>query len=266
MGAVVVSDKESKDLKLVKDSILVYSAGYVDRIKIISDTPEGNKRRVELDIWISSSKIAERILSVYAKDQNIDGGRMAEQFRTYARSKQQGDKLLTNVLELFPHNAFYAEIKQTDFKVDQYRTPYLRIAYSIKWNKSFYIALEETVKIISDGNQARKNPAATMVFAGGSSWFLQPYYFNDVIPLQIINQKFYSKNPSVKLSVVDQNKILFSTCQSLQPNFFYGAGYGNMDLAGDKIYNSEFNIKIPNNIPSNVKTTLTIESEDRCPA
>lgn len=264
MGAVVVSDREMRGVQLVKDTILVYSAAYVDRMRVISETKEGNRHRVELDIWISPSKIANRILTVYPKEQNIDSARIAEQFRTYSKSKEQGDKLLQNVLEIFPQNAFFVETKQTEFRLDAHRVPYVRVSYSMQWNKNYFIALEETVKVISDGKSARQNPAATMVFGGGSSWFLQPYFFNDVIALQILHKKTQSKKPVIKLTMQNEHAVMFTTCQSIPINFFYGPGHSNMDFAGDKTLHGEFNVRIPNKIEPNVKAILSVDSEDSC--
>lgn len=266
IGSVVVSDKDMRDSQLVKDSILVYSSAYVERMRVISDTPQGTSRRVELDVWLSGSQIANRILTVVGKDQDLDSALIGEQFRTYAKSKSQGDRLLTNVMELYPYNAFVTETKQTEFRVDQYRTPYLRVAYSVKWNKNYFVALEETVKVISDGTAAKTNPAATMVFGGGSSWFLKPYYFNDVIPVSIMYDKFDRKKLAVRLTVSNGSQTVFTTCQGVSPNYFHGPGHSNLDVAGNKVYNGEFNIKFPARIDPNLRTTITVDSEDRCSA
>ena len=264
MGSVVVSDREMRDLNLVKNDVLVYSSAYVDRMRIISDSQDPRGRRVELDVWLSSSKIANRILTTFVKDQDIDSARIGEQFRTYANTKQKGDELLRRVVEIYPYNAYSVETKQTEFRVDPYRVPYLRVSYTLKWNKSYFVALEETVKVISDGKAARKNAAASVLVGGGNSWFLQPYYFNDVIPVQIIYNRFDSKKVAIKLTVTNGNQIMFTTCQNVTPNYFYGLGHSSLDLAGDKVLNGEFNIKVPARIEPNMRTTLTIASEDQC--
>lgn len=264
IGSVVVSDKEMRDLTLVKNDVLVYSSAYVDKMRVISDSSDPRGRRVELDVWLSSSKIANRILTVFPKDQDLDSARIGEQFRTYASTKQKGDELIQRVVEIYPHNAYTVDVRQTEFKVDPYRVPYLRVSYTLKWNKNYFLALEETIKAISDGKSARKNAAASVLVGGGSSWFLQPYYFNDVIPVQIIYNRFDNKKVAVKLTVTQENQVMFSTCQSTMPNYFYGPGHSNLDLAGDKVFNGEFNVKVPGRIDPNMRTSVTIASEDQC--
>lgn len=264
IGSVVVSDKDMRDSQLVKDSILVYSSAYVDRMRVISDITQGTGRRVELDVWLSSSQIANRILTVFPKDQNIDSARIGEQFRTYAKTKEQGDRLLGQVLDTYPYNAFIIDRHQTEFKVDPHRVPYLRVNYTLKWNKNYLIALEETVKVVSDGKAAQKNPAATVVFGGSSSWFLKPYYFNDVVSVNMMSSTFERRQTVVRLSVTDGNQTVYTTCQELPVNYFHGPGYSNLDLAGDKVFNGEFNIKIPNRIEPNLKTTLTVDNKSKC--
>lgn len=263
MGSVVVSDKEMRDYQLVKDSVMVYSSAYVDKMRVISETKQGNKYRVEMDIWLSSSRIANRILTVYPKDQNIDSARISEQFRTYASSKQKGDKLLENVLEIYPSNAFYISNLPIEFKIDTSRVPYLRIPYTVHWNKNYFTALEETVKVISDGKAAKNKPAASVVFGSGSSWFLQPYFFNDIIPVQMMYKKFEEQKPAVRLIVVNGNTVVYTTCQQLNTDF-HSSGYGTIDLLGNKVYQGEFNIRLSANLPSNIKTQLSIETENKC--
>lgn len=261
IGAVVVSDKEMRDFQLVKDSVLVYSSAYVDRMNIISDTPQGKGRRVELDVWLSSSKIANRILTTYPKDQYIDSSRIAEQVRTYLGSKGNGDKLLETVLDVYPYNAFMLDQSPVEVKVDPNRVPYLRVPYVIKWNKNYLAALEETAKAIGDN---RKNAVSYMAIGGGSSWLIKPYYFNDHIPVTMMLNRFDTKKLSVRLSLTNGNQTVYSTCQSVLPNYFHGPGRSNLDIAGDKSYNSEFNIKLPVRLDPNIKTTISIDSEDRC--
>ena len=262
--SVVVSDKDMQDSQLVKDSILVYSSAYIDKMRVISDTQQGTGRRVELDVWLSSSQIANRILTVFPKDQNIDSARISEQFRTYAKTKEQGDRLLGQVLETYPYNAFVIDQQQTEFKVDPYRVPYLRVNYTLKWNKNYLIALEETVKVVSDGKAAQKNPVATVVFGGSSSWFLQPYYFNDVISVNMMSTALERRQAVVRLSVTNGSQTVYTTCQELPANYFHGPGYSNLDLAGNKVFNGEFNIKVPVRMDPNLKTTLTVDSKSRC--
>lgn len=261
IGAVVVSDKEMRDLQLVKDSVLVYSSAYVDRMRVISDTQQGSKRRVELDVWLSSSKIANRILTVYPKDQNIDSSRVSEQIRTYLRSKGNGDKLLETVLDVYPYNAFVIDQSPIEIKVDPHRVPFLKVSYTLKWNKNYIVALEETAKAIGD---SRKNAVSFMAVGGGSSWLIQPYYFNDHIPVTMMLNRFDSKKLAVKLSLVNGNQTIYSTCQSIFPNYFHGPGRSHLDIAGDKIYKGEFNIKVPTRLEPNIKTVINVDSEDRC--
>ena len=261
IGSVVVSDKEMRDLQLVKDTVLVYSSAYVDRMRVISDTQQGQRRRVELDVWLSSSKIANRILTTYAKEQPIDSSQISEQIRTYLKTKGQGDRLLGTVLELYPYNAFVLDQKPVEVRVDPYRVPYIRVPYTLKWNKNYITALEETVKVIGD---ERRNAVSYVAIGGGSSWTIKPYYFNDHIPVTMMLNQFDSKRLTVKLSIMNGNQSVFQTCQSVFPNYFHGPGRSNLDIAGDKVLNSEFNIKVPFRIDPHLTTKLTVDSEDRC--
>ena len=73
-----------------------------------------------------------------------------------------------------------------------------------------------------------------------------------------------SRRAVVRLSVTNGIQTVYTTCQELPVNYFHGPGHSNLDIAGDKVFNGEFNIKIPNRIEPNLKTTLTVDTKNKC--
>ncbi len=80
VGALVVAETEVKNQQLVRNDIIQYSSGYVQDFKILSESQVGSMSRVVMDVWVSDSKIANRLLNVSKDDGSIDGEKSAVQF------------------------------------------------------------------------------------------------------------------------------------------------------------------------------------------
>ena len=61
-GIVLLSDRESRNLELVKNEISAYSAGYVDYFSIISQKIVNGNYEIILDVFVSDSRISQRLL------------------------------------------------------------------------------------------------------------------------------------------------------------------------------------------------------------
>ena len=73
VGSVVTGERESYNSRLVRDEIIVYSAGYVERYKLIDQFMSGNEVIVIMDILVSDSKIAQRLLGQGSTNNQFDG-------------------------------------------------------------------------------------------------------------------------------------------------------------------------------------------------
>ena len=83
VGSVVTTERESNNYKLVKDEILVYSAGYVTDYKIINTFKSGNQVHVIVDVQVSSSKLSDRILGLGKEVKNFETDKHGNQYQTY---------------------------------------------------------------------------------------------------------------------------------------------------------------------------------------
>ncbi len=89
VGSVLVNELESKDTKLIRNDIINYSAGYVDSYKIITANSYDNKVVVIVDVWVSSSKIANRILGTSTNPKIFDNQTQSTRYETYIQSKKK---------------------------------------------------------------------------------------------------------------------------------------------------------------------------------
>jgi hypothetical protein len=216
VGVVIASERESYNDKLIKNEILAYSSAFVDEYKIISQQNIGNKVQVVVDIKLSLLRISDRILSKGKDSKNLDGSKHDNQYKSFLENKQNGDRILSSVLNDYPRRAY--DIKQSDYmvKIDTYRNLLLTIPYTMAWNPNYIASLNDAIKIVADGKPslwsvekgfAQQYPAMVRV---GS----EKYYFNEfVIPNKILDSFMDWNEIRINMEIKDlHNKTQYSEC------------------------------------------------------
>ena len=61
VGTAVLSEKEAVNNKMVRDDLINYSAGYIDKYEIVDTIERPNGTVIIIDIIVTSSKIHERL-------------------------------------------------------------------------------------------------------------------------------------------------------------------------------------------------------------
>jgi len=151
VGVVIASERESYNEKLIKNEILAYSSAFVDEYKIISQQNIGNKVQVVVDVKLSLLRLSDRILSKGKDSKNLDGAKHDNQYKSFLENKQNGDRILSSILNDYPRRAY--DIKQSNYsvKIDTYRNLTLTIPYTLSWNKNYVASFLDAVKLVSDG-------------------------------------------------------------------------------------------------------------------
>ena len=218
-GSVVTSERESTNYKLVKDEILVYSAGYVTDYKILNTITSGNKVRVIVDVQVSSSKLSDRILGAGREPKNFDNDKHYNQHQTYLQGKNNADRLLNQVLNDYPKKAFTITQGVHQFKVDQYRNGIVEIPLELKWNYNYIASFNEALKILEDGSNGllKHSPGNVTVMAKDpKDWVIgskNQYKFNDMVIISSIRTSMQQHKPNILLSIKDfNNNTVFKQC------------------------------------------------------
>jgi hypothetical protein len=270
VGALILSEVEVNNYNLRKDEIFDYSSGYVDNFKVVSSEQRAGQWLVEVDVWVSESKIANRILSKNNSRTDIDGNRLNQQIRTYTETKQQGDRLLQKVLDVYPTKAFDIELKNSDFKLDARRQLHFVAQVSVVWNKNFVNSLYETLERLQDSNAKNaektvllaKTPNHNTLFNTSSR---RTFYFNDVQTLNILNKTFKDRAPILVVSFSNQGKLVHSKCIHLPQSNYFSQGYSDLDIKA--FHNSLTSVSVPVynlNTESITDFKLTIIGRDQC--
>ena len=149
VGQVIVSDQEVSGDRLVKDWIGGYSAGYVDDYEILETRQEGSEIVLKMHVSVASSKIAQRMMSSGNKSLMIEGQRLQAQIDTQLDQRERGDRLVAEVLDSYPYNAYVVNSGQTEIGLGLRREVYFDVPYEIHWSRFWLEALNETLGVIA---------------------------------------------------------------------------------------------------------------------
>lgn len=257
VGSVLVTELESSEGKLHRNDIINYSAGYVDNYKIIETSTHNNKILVIVDVYVSSSKIANRILGVGAHNKIFDSNLQDTRYQTYMQSKNNADRLLKSLLDDYPKKAFVVTQYQHRFAVNTQRNPFIEIEFKFNWNYNYLVALNEVLSIIEDGSNGlfKTSPGNIVIMAKDPKDFIlgkkNHYRFNDFKIMESVKNRFDNNLPRIQLSVYNHNNNIFYTECYLPESFtgrkpsLYSMG-DTLIVYGNQIENNIIRINLAN--------------------
>jgi len=257
IGFVLVNELESKDNNLIRNYIINYSAGYVDSYKIITTNSYDDKVIIIVDVLVSSSKIANRILGTSTNPKLFDNQTQNTRYETYIQSKINGDKLLHSVLNDYPRKAFIVQQGQHKFGVDTNRNPFIEIGFVFHWNYNYIESLNEALSLLEDGSNGlfKTSPGNVIVMAKDPKDYVfgkkNHYKFNDVLTMHTIIDRFNNHMPNIQLVIYNQNNTVFYK-QCYTPESFTGRKPGlysigdTLILYGNQTENNIIRIHLSN--------------------
>ena len=278
-GAVVVSERESNNYQLVKNEILVYSSGYITNYKIISSIVDGNKTKVLVDVQVASNKLADRILGVGSNTKTFDADKHSNQYNSYLQGKQNGDRLLQQLLNDYPAKAYNLTQGVHQFKVDVNRNGIIEIPLELRWNYKFIESFNEAMKILEDGSNGlfKASPSNVTVMAKDpKDWIIgskNQYKFNDMNTVSTITQTLLNKQPRILVSIKNiNNKVAFQQCyvpdsMSGKKPAFYDAS-NHIVVYGNRIEKNKIELSFVNmhEVVKEIQSIeLNIVADNNCP-
>lgn len=281
VGTLVLSERESNKYGIVKDDILVHSAGYVDDYKVINSHTNNRTVTATVDVLVADSKLKNHILSTAKSTKDIDGMRHGAQYSSYMHERVTGDKILDNVLKGYPKNAYKIKQEPYTISINSTRQMVLNVPYEISWNYEYIQSLNEVLGLLEDGSNGwlAKSPGMVTVMAKDPKDYVfgkrSIFYFNDVARVHKVQDAFTGVNDMrIKMTINDYgiNK-LYSTC--LVPlningysSSFYAIGqtsdvrvYGNTKEKGVITYVIPSNLMSSMNRASNVELSIVAQGD-----
>lgn len=218
VGAVILTDTQVKNDRLVKDEIIKHSAGYVDDFTVLNKSLSPGQVTLVMDVTVRSSKIAERVLNVSKADGKMQGERLSAQYNSYRNSRDTGDAVLYKVLSGFPSQAF--NVKQSgkvEFMLDNNRNTIIRVPFELRWNYKYLTALNEALSITHDGSSyGFKQDVIAVQSKDPSAWIIgstNRYFFNDHIRAENIAQRFLGRIMVTATVSDDAGRVIFTGCE-----------------------------------------------------
>ena len=259
VGAVVLSETEVINRQVIRNDLIKYSAGFIDDFKVTKQETIGNVYRLDVDVWVSDSKISDRLLGGSKQEGRIDGDRHAAQLESINRSTVAGDRQLQVVLNDFPKRSFVTKAGKTNIEIQPDRSALLTVDYIVYWDYRYLEALSESLKnlkpktpicgVHSTGHiipvqakkimvRSKKDPTRWGFSNADCYHYDDPNFYNQVEqrlgkPLFLIG-KFYSQDKA----------ILKNACFDIDLSRMNAVGYNLIDFRGDEYWYGRVGIPV----------------------
>lgn len=254
VGTVIVSERDYHNYRNIKNELLVYSSGYVDRYQIISTQDIDDQIRLVMDVTVSTNKISNRILGKFSSNEFIDGDRFKAQVDSFTEERNNADKLLANVLKDYPYRAF--TIEQKNYRIESIdRNLFLVMPYKLSWNYNYLVALSNVLEKTQDAKPRFNQRATSRIYISATDptrYFVgqqNNYHFNDTTHPQLISDTFYDNEIRLMGKLYNRkNEVVWHICHNPiflsghKPSFYAIGDVLNIKLFGTII--EEDNVKL----------------------
>lgn len=276
IGTLISSESESQNGRLVRDEIISYASGYVDRFETVNQQATGTGVRVSMRVWVRRSTLSDRLLNRTERSGEIDGARASVQLQTLNQERATGDALLQQVLNDFPKRAFDIDLQPTDI-IRQNRSAIIEINFKLKWNRdylrSMWAALEAT-------SQRTSRPATTVIVNSGAwfSGFGGAALYDDTVKYDLIANRMYAQEPTVLVTIRGPGReVVFASCYMYQEldnmaqynvttQRFVEFGYGVVRLNGHYVMPGRIQIPVGADVLGRANTVdMDIVLRKQCP-
>lgn len=276
IGTLISSETEVQQGRIIRDEIISYAAGFVDRFEVINEQVTGRGVRVSMRVWVRKSALSDRLLNRSERSGEVDGARASVQLQTLNQERATGDALLQQVLNDFPKRAFDINMRPADV-IRQNRSAHMEITFALGWNKDYLRSLWTALEATS---QRTSRPMASIVVNSGG-WFGGfggTANFDDGQKFLLLAQRMYATAPAILVTVRGAHRqVLFSACYRYQeldnmPQYVVTnqrlVAFGNNYARIDGSYTLKGRVQIPINnavLPQAAMVDMDVVLGDNCP-
>ena len=272
-GSIVASESESRNYDLVKNNILVYSAGYIDSYKILSKQESKDYVYLVLDVEVSSSKLKDFLLTRPNKTSEFEADRHQNQIDTYFDERLAGDRLIESLTTHYPYKAYNLTQMPYELKVNVDRNVTLIVPYQLTWNYNYLVALNETLEKTqdSDFHLFTRSPGRIVVMGKSPKDLLigskNTYYFNDLVRVEKIKQSMQgNREVRIAINITNiRNETVINMCiyplflTGSSPSFYRKGTRDELVIFGNEIENSFVKLQLGRGDRINVSEFQKIE-------
>jgi len=224
-GVLILKETEAVNREIVRNEILAYSSGFVEKFQIKKQWVEDGKIRLIMDIWVSDSKIADRIKTVSRDGKNIDGRQFEARSQTLAQEQVSGDKIFKMIIKDYPAKAIEVKIVNVSASGKNNKTS-LHVEAVVEWSEGFLISLADALEKTSlDYKQDYET--AISVRTKGFSWSSPSTgTYADDSKLKILRNRLTQDQLAIKVLYHNNSakKPFAESCTDI-PFYFDGSPY-----------------------------------------
>jgi len=220
-GVLILKETEAINQEVVRNDIIAYSSGFVEKFEIKKQWFENGRVRLITDVWVSDSKISERLKSISKNGKNIDGRQITARSKTLARERESSNKIFEMLAKDYPTRAIEVQISNVK-SLDRSKDTLMSIEATLGWSESFLISLADTLEKTSlDWQQDYETVIS--VRKKGFSWSGPTTgTYADDSKLKILQNRFSQDQLAIKVVYLNAEKKAFAeTCTDIQ---FYTDG------------------------------------------
>jgi hypothetical protein len=177
------------------------------------------------DVWVSDSKISERLKSISRDGKNINGRQIVARSQTLLQEQVSSDKIFKTIIEDYPAKAIEVKIVNVS-SFDKNNKTSLYIETVVEWSEGFLISLAEALEKTSlDWKQDYET--AISVRTKGFSWTSPPTgTYADNSKLKILQNRLIQDQLAIKVLYHNNSakKPFAESCTDI-PFYFDGSPY-----------------------------------------
>lgn len=229
VGTLVLTETQVKNQEVIRNDITLYSSGYVDEYKVISEEDLNGKTKLVIDVWVAESKIANRLFVIGKGGGTINGAKASSQYQSVLEERVQGDRLLAAVGNDFPEKSFVINMGQANWRMVN-RDAEILVPVEISWSREYLDAMHEVLVRTRNGADAANQRYArawpsVISLKRQSDWFTTYAAYADVKKAESLKERMVNTKPSVQITIKNAaGEVIYSICASIP--YFSGAFFG----------------------------------------
>ena len=207
IGTLISSETEVHNGRMVRDEIISYAAGFVERFEIDKTESTAQGAAVTMRVWVGRSALADRLLNKSETSGQVDGASASVKLQSINQERATGDRLVATVLRDFPRRAFDIDLKTTKINRVQ-RQPVLEIPFSIRWNRDYLRSLWTALEATSV--RTSKPVAIIGVNSGSLFGFGGQARYDDSVKYKQIVETMGQSDPQVMITLRSNTDLVLS--------------------------------------------------------
>ena len=220
-GTVVLSESELRNSNLTRNEIITYSSGLIDEYKILDRIDGPGYVKLTMDVWITESVMAQRLLAKSATEKGIDGVDLSVRNESILDEARRGDAIFQAIMRDFPKRAFRVKMSQPNISMDGYRDTRVAVDFEISWDEKFANAFDAAAK------ETGQAPCRALFGCPpAAQFYIQNWGFNDAQKLVMIDNYIKSTAPAISIEIQDiYGNVAKRECfqMNIQDFYFFGS-------------------------------------------